>query len=75
MHIDTLKSRMLIALNGIGTAKYDPREAVGEFLKGKPADRESLIVICTKNVNMLLNFFANFFKKILVLTSGVMRRL
>ena len=35
MHIDTVKSRMLIALNGIGTAKYDPREAVGEFLKRK----------------------------------------
>ena len=34
VHIDT-KSRMLIALNGIGTAKYDPREAVGEFLKRK----------------------------------------
>ena len=35
MHIDAVKSKMLIALNGIGTAKYDPREAVGEFLKRK----------------------------------------
>ena len=35
MHIDTVKSRMLIALNGIGTAKYDPREAVIKFLKRK----------------------------------------
>ena len=34
VHIDT-KSRMLIALNGIGTAKCDPSEAVGEFLKRK----------------------------------------
>ena len=35
MHIDTVKSRMFIALNDIGTAKYDPRETVGEFLKRK----------------------------------------
>ena len=35
MHLDTVKSRMLNALNGIGTAQYDPREAVGEFLKRK----------------------------------------
>ena len=31
MHIDTVKSRMLIALNGIGTAKCDFKE----FLKRK----------------------------------------
>ena len=35
MHIDTVKLRMFIALNGIGTAKYDPRKTVGEFLKRK----------------------------------------
>lgn len=31
----TLNSRMSIALNGIGTAYYDPRPAVAEFLKKK----------------------------------------
>ena len=32
---DTIISRIFIALNGIGTAHYDPRAAVAHFLAAK----------------------------------------
>lgn len=33
MSQDTMNNRLLIALNGCGTANYDPRPAVGVFLE------------------------------------------
>ena len=33
MNEDTRNARLMIALNGTGTAHYDPRPAVQEFLK------------------------------------------
>ena len=32
---DTTNSRLLVALNGVGTASYDPRPAVAKFLSTK----------------------------------------
>eukprot|EP00795_Rhopilema_esculentum_P005545 gene5545-biopygen530 len=32
---DTIKARLLIALNGVGTAHYDPRPAVAHFLSAR----------------------------------------
>ena len=32
---DTVNGRLLISLNGVGTASYDPRPAVAKFLSSK----------------------------------------
>ena len=32
---DTVNSRLLVSLNGVGTASYDPRPAVAKFLTSK----------------------------------------
>ena len=36
MSTDTINARLTIALNGVGTAYYDPRPAVVRFLSMKP---------------------------------------
>ena len=38
--LETLNERLIIALNGAGTANYDPRPAIVIFLKSK--DRRSI---------------------------------
>ena len=49
---------MFIALNGIGTAKYDSRETVGEFLKRK--DRRQSEPDC--DVYKKREYVAKFFR-------------
>ena len=73
MHIDTVKSRMFIALNGIGTTKYDPRKAVGEFLKRKDRRQREPDCDLYKKREYVAKFFRYFYKKSLILTSGVIR--
>lgn len=55
---DTVNARMLLALNGVGTASFDPRPAVAQFLNEKTR-REKLPHLCVYTKRA---FVAKFFR-------------
>ena len=59
MNSDTINARLHIALNGVGTAHYDPRSAVVHFLKAKERrERELTVEIYSQR-----DFVTKFFRK------------
>lgn len=59
MNSDTINARLHIALNGVGTAHFDPRSAVVHFLKSRERrKREPTVEIYSQR-----DFVAKFFRK------------
>ena len=68
MHIETMISKMLIALNGMdtGRTKYDPREALVEVLKRKERRQSEPNYDVHKKRIVISKIFANFKEKLLL---------
>ena len=64
MNEETRNARLLIALNGSGTAQYDPRAAVNEFLKMRERRRGAPDPELTKNRPYLTKFLREEFSGI-----------
>lgn len=56
---DTMNDRLLISLNGVGTANFDPRPAVSEFLRKK----ERRFREPTFEIYQTRDFVSKFFRK------------
>ena len=64
MDVETVNTRMHIALKGEGTAKYDPRQAVVESLNSKKHRQRELNYGVHKKRNLFVNFFAKVVKNV-----------
>ena len=55
--IDTINARMIIALNGAGTTRYDPREAITKFLADKERKEHTIAPDTYKENKFVRTFF------------------
>ena len=54
---ETINNRLFVSLNGVGTANYDPRPAVIEFLKKKERCNREPVIDVYKDRDFVKKFF------------------
>jgi hypothetical protein len=57
MDRSTVNKILIIAMNGVGTANYDPRPAVSKFLRSKERRKKNVDLTLYKNCDFVKKFF------------------